>query len=245
MRTSRIIATSSSGSLLRGCTTLCLLTFGAAVAPAGDFSLVLKGSFTTSAEIFPNAASTDPVARAQSYAIERFFGGGAEVRYRLSSLHLAVGLGVDYVHAISQRTIAATNQRIIPLDDGMEAAAVECTGYFLIPVAGPSVGITMGGGVGAYWGRRIYRVGDVSAAAVERSPGFGIHVLGGVSVQMTPWFEILGELKFRDLQFESTNQFSTGRITVRDAVITVGTAPFTARVHTYGIMFQLGAVVTL
>jgi hypothetical protein len=204
----------------------------------------VRGSLTTRAEIFPNASSSDPIARSQSYAVDDFFGAGIELRYAFPASNLSIGLGADMVRAMSTRALTSTNRRLVPVEDGLEAAALEATGYFLIPVAGPSVGIYIGGGVGAYWGRRVYRIGTVEAPSIDRKAGFGIHVLSGVGVHVTPWLTILGELKFRDLQFDSTNRFSSGRLTVGDAVINVGTDPFAARIHTSGMIVQLGTEVS-
>jgi hypothetical protein len=99
----------------------------------------------------------------------------------------------------------------------------------------------MGGGAGVYLGERTYRLAGVEAPAVSSSPGFGIHVLAGMSYAFTEHFSLVGEMKFRDLQFSTSNAFSVPRITYNGTVITVGREPFASRVNTDGIVFQLGA----
>jgi hypothetical protein len=214
-------------------------------AQDGGLSVVLKGNYTTSAQIFPNPNASDPFARSQSFSLEDFLGGGVEVRYRIPGSTLAFGVSVDRIAAETQRVISSTTGRGVPVDDGYSAIPVELTGYFIIPVSTEQVGIFMGGGAGVYFGRRTYRVAGVEAPVVSTSPGFGIHVLAGLSYSFTEWFSLVGEMKFRDLQFTSSNAFSVPRITYNGAVITVGQDPFASRVNTDGIVFQLGAAYTL
>ena len=131
------------------------------------------------------------------------------------------------------------------MEDGYRAIPVELTGYFMIPFSTKKVGIFIGGGAGLYFGKRTYRLAGVEAPVVESSPGFGIHVLAGLSYSFTPWISLVGEMKFRDLQFTSSNAFSVPQITYNGAVITVGQEPFASRVNTDGIVFQLGVAYTL
>jgi hypothetical protein len=98
--------------------------------------------------------------------------------------------------------------------------------------------------VGVYFGRRIYSVAGVEAETMDRSRGMGIHVLGGLSYKITEWLFLHGEMKFRDLQFRTTNRFATARIPFGSSLVQVGTDPFESRVQTDGILFQLGLGVT-
>jgi hypothetical protein len=121
---------------------------------------------------------------------------------------------------------------------------VEATAYFLIPVSGPIFGVYMGGGVGLYTGRRIYSIAGVDAGTTDYGQGFGIHVLGGFSFQFNNWFSLNAEMKFRDLQFNTTNAFSVSRIRYQSATVNVSQTPFESQVHTDGIVFQLGAAIS-
>jgi opacity protein-like surface antigen len=103
----------------------------------------------------------------------------------------------------------------------------------------------MGGGGGAYFGRRIYRIGGVEASSIGRGVGFGIHVMSGVSYRFTDMISVVAEMKFRDLQFTSVNQFSSSTIRYGSTTVPVSTQPFESRVHTDGIVFQVGIVIAL
>jgi len=224
---------------------------GALVAASGAWgqpeglSLILRGTYTTSSEIFPNPGSPDPVKRSQSFLVEGFPGGGVEVRYRIPGTLLALGASVEYQRATLSTDLAVAFRNDIPVRDGYRAIPLELTGYFIIPFSTRVVQVYMGGGAGLYVGERTYELAGVTAPVVESSPGFGIHVVAGVGYALTEHFSLVGAMKFRDLQFTSTNTFPSSTITYNGAVINVGTSPFESRIHTDGIVFQLGAAYTL
>ena len=206
------------------------------------FSIGLKGNFTTGSQLFPTPNSTDPFQRSQFFSIEDFFGTSVELKYFFPESNLAIGLSADYIRTTASQSLRISSTQSIPVDDGYRVIPVELTGYFQIPVSGPTFGVYMGGGGGVYFGRRIYRIGGVEAPAIDEGHGFGIHVLGGLSYQFTEWFALNAEMKFRDLQFESTNRFSSSQIIYNGTIIRVSDAPFASRVHTDGIVFQIGTV---
>jgi len=217
---------------------------GAWGQPEG-LSLILRGTYTTSSEIFPNPGSPDPVKRSQSFLVEGFPGGGVEVRYRIPGTLLALGASVEYQRATLATDLAVAFRNDIPVRDGYRAIPLEVTGYFIIPFSTRVVQVYMGGGAGLYLGERTYELAGVTAPVVESSPGFGIHVVAGVGYVLTEHVSLIGGMKFRDLQFTSTNAFPSSTITYNGAVINVGTSPFESRIHTDGIVFQLGAAYTL
>ncbi len=221
------------------------LTFCSAQAlNAGEkhFSLAFKGSLTTGSQLFPKPTSTDEAERAQYFPIKDILGYGVELRYRFPESNLAIGISADYLRATEERSIRIAGVQI-PIDDGYRVIPVELTGYFLIPISGETFGVYMGGGAGVYLGRRIYRVANVEAPSTDQGHGFGIHVLSGLSYRFTEAFSLNAEMKFRDLQFNSVNQFSSSQISYGTTVVNVGKAPFESRVHTDGMIIQLGAVV--
>lgn len=221
-----------------------ILLFNLARGQEKMFSVVVKGNFTTGSQLFPNPNSGDALERNQFFPIEDFFGFGVELKYHIPETNIALGLSADYIRTTTLRLIFRSPTVAVPEEDGYRVLPVELTGYFHIPVAGPTFGIYMGGGGGAYFGRRIYRIADVEADPVDEGHGFGIHVLGGLSYHFTEWFSLNAEMKFRDLQFESSNAFSVSRIPYRGTFINVSTEPFESRVHTDGILFQVGAAVS-
>ena len=203
--------------------------------------VILKGDLTTSSELFPHSDASDPVLRAESLSLTDSFGFGMEGRYRFPESNVAVGVSTDYLRTTTSNPLVANDGESIPVEDGYAVTSLEVTGYFIIPASGPTFGIFMGGGAGAYFGHRLYRIAGTEAATIDRQAGFGIHVLGGVSYKLAEWFSVLAEMKFRDLQFSSTNAFGVSQVMYNGSVVPLPTQSMEARVHTDGIIFQLGA----
>jgi hypothetical protein len=206
------------------------------------FSLSLKGNFTTGSQLFPHPNATDPFQRSQYFSIEDFFGTSVEVKYSIPETNLAIGFSADYIRTTTSYTKPLSTTERLPVEDGYRVIPVEVTGYFHIPVSGPTFGVYMGGGGGVYFGRRIYREGNTEAPPVDEGRGYGIHVLGGLSYQFTEWFGLNAEMKFRDLQFEASNKFLSSQIIYNGRIIPVS-GPGPARIHTDGIIFQVGTMV--
>ena len=214
------------------------------IAPAQEhpFSFSIKGNLTTGSQLFPNPDSPDDFQRAEYFSIEDFFGYGMELKYQIPETNLAIGFSTDYIRTATFQSIV--RESVIPVKDGYRVIPIELTGYFIIPVSGPTLGIYMGGGGGAYFGRRIYQIAGAEAQTTDQGHGFGIHVLGGISYRFTEWFSLCGEMKFRDLQFKTSNQFSQKQVLYHGSVVSLPQDPFAARVHTDGVIFQLGASVS-
>ncbi len=203
----------------------------------GPFSIILKGNLTTSSLIYVTPDAADPVAQGNTFDLTGTFGYGAEIRYRIPETSLAVGLSTDYIRSRGTSTLGGTT---IPTSDGYTAIPIELTGYFIIPFSGEIFGVYMGGGAGVYFGSRQYSLAGVEAPTVQNTPGFAIHVLGGISYRFLDSFQGIFEMKFRDLQFQSTDVFTSPVIRYGDTVINVSTQPFNSRVETDGVVFQIG-----
>jgi hypothetical protein len=224
----------------------CRLSFAAlvllcATARGQDRSMavVVRGNFTTGSELFPESSSPDPVARARSYAIENILGAGIEFRFFPTETHLAFGLSADYLRARNPVQVSGIPSTI-PAEDGFRVIPVELTGYFLLPLSGSSFGVYMGGGVGGYFGRRMYRIAGVDAVPLDQGSGFGIHVLGGMEVRLFNHLSLLGEMKFRDVQFQTTTGFPVAQ-TVYDGIpVNLDRQPRVSTVHVDGVVFQIG-----
>jgi hypothetical protein len=226
-----------------------LLLFVAAAALAvsplragdGPFTLILKGNLTTSSLIYVTPDAADPVQQGNTFNLTGTFGYGAEIRFRFPETNLALGISTDYIRSSGSSTLNGTS---IPTQDGYTAIPVEMTGYFIIPLSGEYFGVYMGGGAGVYFGNRTYSIAGIEAASVNNTPGFAIHVLGGISYRFWGSFQGTFEMKFRDLQFQSEDAFTTRVIRYRDTIINVSTQPFNSRVETDGIVLQIGIAFT-
>lgn len=212
------------------------------VSPAQEknFTLQVRGNLTTRTELFLNPNAADPLARSQSVELTNFYGSGIELKYQFPGWNLAVALSADYIRASQSRPLRVSFRTEVPGEDGYEAIPVELTGYFIIPASGPTVRIFMGGGCGAYFGRRHYSIAGVDAPVTDSRPGLGIHVLGGVSYYFMNSLSLTAEMKFRDLQFRSTNAFEVSSIPYQNFFINVSKTPFESTVQTDGVVFQLG-----
>jgi opacity protein-like surface antigen len=211
-------------------------------AENNGISVALKASLTTASRVFTDPNSSDAFQRSQFFSLEDFFGYGVEVRYQPPETNVALGLSAEYIETVVSHSISLSTSTSVPVEDGYRVIPLELTGYFIIPISGQAFGVFMGGGVGGYFGKRLYKLGDTEAPTTEEGHGFGIHVLGGLSYRFTEWFSLNAEMKFRDLQFQTTNQFATTTATYKGMPITVSRAPSTARVHTDGVVFQLATV---
>lgn len=252
MRTFKITGRTSSGKLSAWCATVALLCAAPppALAQSEDqpLGLLVTGLLTTGGEVLPDPSSPGALLRQKPPAFGTGFGVGAEVRYRFPMTSVAIGLSLDHSTAsvsTMTRGSSASRYQSYPLEDGYRAYAAEVTGYFFIPVGGPSFSLCMGGGVGGYWGERVYRLADVEAKATGSRPGFGIHVLGGASYMVLPHTSVVFTMKFRDVQFESTNAFAVSRIPYGSSGIAIGTTPFSARVEANTVLFSLGLLFSL
>jgi hypothetical protein len=230
------------------------VTLLAAVAVSGsllvqaqerNLTVLVKGNLTTRTSLFLNPNSPDPVARVQAFDLVDFFGSGLEIKYLLPRSNIAFSISADYLRFKEPRPIRVSFRTDVPTEDGYVAIPVELTGYFVIPASGQTVKVFIGAGGGVYFGRRQYSVAGVETEVTDTRPGFGIHVLGGVSYHFTSWLALVGEMKFRDLQFRSTNAFRVSQIPYQGALITVSQTPFESSVQTDGIVFQLGIGVRL
>jgi hypothetical protein len=217
-----------------------IVLYSSMVAQEKNLTIAFKANLTTASRVFTDPNSSDAFRRGQFFSLEDFFGYGIEIRYLLPETNLAFGISSDYIRTTTTQSLRLSTSRAIPVEDGYRVIPIELTGYFLIPLSGQTFGVFMGGGVGGYFGRRLYKLGNTEAPTTDLGRGFGIHVLGGLSYRFTDWFSLTAEMKFRDLQFQTTNQFSTPVVNYNGTIISVNRTPFDSRVHTDGIVFQLG-----
>jgi len=220
---------------------LCLV--GAAMPVAAQdaaWTLVAKGNLTTSSQIYDSPNSPDPFRRSAFLDVTDFFGYGVELKYQIPETHVAVGISLERVRARLERPLFESSGPYIPIEDGYTAVPIELTGYFIIPASGTTFGVFMGGGLGVYLGQRNYSWAGTPSELVDSKPGFGIHVLAGVSARFAGTFSLIGEMKFRDLQFQSTNRFSASTIDYQGTQVHLPTGSLDSNVHTDGITFQIG-----
>jgi len=221
---------------------LMLSVFVAIPATAQElpWAFILKGNLTTSSQIYFNPNAPDPIDRSAFNDVTDFFGFGAELKYQIPETYLAISISADRVRARAEHPLLDPPGPYIPVADGYDATSVELSGYFIIPASGTTFGIFMGGGLGVYFGHRFLSWGGAEAQLVDSKAGFGIHVLTGVSIRFARIFSLIGEMKFRDLQFQSSNRFSAASIDYQGTEVRLPGETLESNVHTDGITFQVG-----
>lgn len=206
-------------------------------------TIIARGSYTTGSELFPDAGSVDPVARARTLSLDGFAAAGAEVRYTPPGSLLVIGLSADYLRASAPVSVPGV-PRSVPAEDGFLIVPLELTGYFNLPIASRTFGVIMGGGAGLYIGKRIYRIAGVEAVTLARRPGFGIHVLGGIVYRLTGAMSLHADMKFRDAHVRTTTAFPVSLAFSGATPVPLDRTPVVSRIHADGVVFQLGAALT-
>jgi opacity protein-like surface antigen len=217
-----------------------LLPVSCAFSQEQLYSVSFFGSYTTSSKLYYDPNDPNDILRAQNLPIERILGYGFDIRRSFEESGIQIGLSVERIAKteIIYQPIDASS--VIPVYDGYVAIPVELTGYFIIPFSNETAQMYMGGGGGAYWGVRQYEMGGVTARVVERSTGFGIHVLSGFQYNFCSTIAIRCEVKFRDVQFKSTNQFNSSIGLSGARTVTLSSQPFDSRISIDGMGLAIG-----
>jgi hypothetical protein len=218
---------------------LLIILCGSAEVSAQDnlYCVSIFGSLTTSSKLFPHPQDSDELRRGQFLPLDNIFSGGIDIRRSFPEIRIQAGFSIEYLTRSYESSVGTISTR-----DGYTAIPIELTGYFHIPVGTPTLLFYMGGGIGLYIGSRNYEYAGVSAPTINRTAGAGIHVLSGLEYDFFSRLALRSEVKFRDIQFETTNQFRTDTAFFGNQVLPIDQTPFTSRVHIDGIMLAFGIV---
>jgi opacity protein-like surface antigen len=189
------------------------------------FSILLYGTYVSSAELLDNVKSDVPFLRDASVELKGGYGYGGEVTYNpeiydlgiilyLSSEYLKVkDDGMVAVKVIDDTTIIRARfteeYKLMPIEAGLK---------WSLPVSTDNFKIFIGGGAGIYFGERTRTVGRVSTTKVSSSPGFSLNVLSGVEYYIGRNLSVDFQFKFREGSFDVENEFPQN-VTVFDNVI--------------------------
>ena len=228
------------------CTALILMALGAFTAPSAaqerPTSLSLFGSYTTSSKVFYRTADPDEFLRSQFFPLEDILSAGIDLRRTLPPGNLQLGLSAELISRSTESAVPYGTLSV-PVTDGLTAVPVEGTGYFFIPVGNEEIRVFMGGGVGLYFGERRYTYAGTSAEVADRTTGFGIHVLSGMEWYCSPVLSVRGQLKFRDVQFETVNRFARSSATYQGTAVPLPAEPLRSRVNIDGMHLAVGLAV--
>lgn len=206
------------------------------------YSISAAGSFTSSSRLFYNIEATDEFARSQYIAFRDIFGFGFDVRRIIEDTRLQVGISAEYL-STQEKHFQQDSLMLVPVENGYWIVPIELSGYFTIPFSSSTIRLYIGGGGGVYFGEGRYSKAEERASIVDTKNGFGIHVVTGVEYALAEWFALRGELKFRDLQFESTHTFTKSFVNYRGRPVRLDQTPSPSRVNVDGMVFHAGIVV--
>lgn len=223
---------------------LCLI-IGSSLASAQTVSVILKGSYTTSARFLYNVNEPDQFVNSKYFS--SIFGFGASVRANFDG-NFSLGLSTGKMKLTESSFVyyvVGGEGILVPVNEGFVLYPVELSGYFYLPFSTDNFRVYLGGGVGAYFGKRSYSIGAEIMQSENSPSGFGIHVLTGIEFKIFSNVTLQSELKFRDPQFDSVNKFQHASTIFNGTVIPLPTSPQTTRVNVNGITYTLGVAYTL
>jgi opacity protein-like surface antigen len=210
-----------------------------AFAQPGPVSVELFGAYTTSSKLFPYPNDPSDVRRAFYLSLTDIFHFGIDFRTYVHALDVQIGVGTEVIQK-TETSQASVGSASVPVRDGFRVFPVELTGYFTLPIGNDKIRIYLGGGVGFYSGERIYQYASVSSAVTERTAGFGIHVLCGGEYRLSGRWSLRSELKVRDVQFQSVNQFTGSTVIYEGTVVPLPQEPFASKFSIDGLTVLTG-----
>ncbi|MEX0601724.1 MAG: hypothetical protein WD295_00185 [Bacteroidota bacterium] len=223
-------------------------TAGPAQAQEWKFTLIPRGSYTTTSKLYFNPDAQSPDIRSQHAELTGVFGGGLEVRVQNRENAFFLALAIEYLTTTDRRSqlVAFTDPpRTLPVEEGYSLLPIELSGNMYIPLGTNTVRVGMGGGVGAYFGHRILSVAGVSADAVNKRVGLGIHVRTTVEYQVRSGVYLMGEMRFRDPEVETFNRFGQESVFHNGTEVRFPADDIKARVNVHGMSFGLGLLIEI
>ncbi len=201
--------------------------------------------YTTSAEIFLNPNSSDPVVRNQSFTLEDILNPSLDIRYRLSE-YFILGLNVEYINKSTEApnlTAFVGSQLILfNVEDGFRVVPIELTAHYFFPFSTDNFKFLMGGGIGYYRGEFIRKFSDVDLSVVQRKIALGIHVSASLDYMVLNNVSFRFEMKFRDPQYEVRSEYNKTEVNYQGETITLPGDAFETKVNLDGLTFVLGIV---
>jgi outer membrane protein W len=210
-----------------------------------DFGISANLVYTTSAEIFLNPNSSDPVVRNQSYTLEDIFNPSLDLRYRLND-YFILGLNIEYINksAEAPNLTAFIGSQLVVFDveDGFRVIPVELTAHYFFPFSTDNFKFIMGGGIGYYRGEFTRNFSEVDLSVVERKIALGIHVSASMDYMLLNNVSFRFEMKFRDPQYEVKSEYTKTEVIYEGETITLPADAFETKVNLDGLTFVLGIV---
>jgi outer membrane protein W len=208
------------------------------------FSVSSSLVYTTSAEIFLNPNSFDPIARNRSVRVVDLINPSIELRYRVSE-PLIVGVCVEYMrteqNGLNLIALEGNNQLPLKTDDGFLLIPVETSLYYFMPFSTDKFKFLMGAGLGIYFGKFSRTFGDTNISTIESQTAFGIHVAVSMEYLILEKLGVKLEMKFRDPEFKNKNKYDKDVVNYEGNQILIMQDTFDTKVNVNGVTFLVGA----
>ncbi len=222
---------------------LFLMALGAFTAPGAAqdrlMSVALTGSFTTSSKTFFHPDDPDEFLRGQYFPIDNIAGIGIDIRRLFVPGTISLGVSAEYLGRLTSLTVPV-NGVVVDVQDGFRAVPIELTGYCFLPVGTSTFRLYMGGGAGVYLGERRYAYAGVPSEVTERGVTGGIHVLTGFDWNLSEIVSFRSEVRFRNVQLSSVNEFHGTVAYVRGVAVPLPQLPLTSRINIDGLNLTAG-----
>jgi outer membrane protein W len=210
-----------------------------------NFGISANLVYTTSAEIFLNPNSSDPVVRNQSYTLEDIFNPSLDVRYRLSEFFI-LGLNVEYINksadAPNLTAFVGSQLIVFNVEDGFRVIPFELTAHYFFPFSTEDFKFLMGGGIGYYRGEFTRKFSDVDLSVVQRKIALGIHVSASLDYMLISNVSFRFEMKFRDPQYEVKSEYTKTEVIYQGETVNLPNDAFETKVNIDGLTFVIGIV---
>lgn len=194
-------------------------------------SISPKLIYISSSKIFLFPESTDEILRKKNLPLENNWGFGLEYQKLFNESKYGLGINIEYI----RKTVKFEN---FNTTDGYWALPIELTGYFFIPLGLEKWKIFMGGGCGVYFGNRILKKENIIQENIKFTPGYGIHVLGGVEYYLIKNLAIKSQMKFRDLFFQTKSLFLSDPSDLNNPTL----REYHSKINVDGMILELGIV---
>jgi outer membrane protein W len=206
-------------------------------------SIGINGVYTTTAQIYLNPNSSDPIIRNKSFEITDIFNPAIDIRYRITD-EIILGLGTEYMKATSGggniTVISGNLTRNIEIIDGFLLIPIELSGYYILPFSTEKFKFLMGGGGAYYYGKHIREFGNASVSSVSQDVAYGVQVSISMDYMIRNDITIHSEMKFRDPQFKLVSEYDNQEVNYNGTSIFIEQKTFDSKINVDGVTFILG-----
>lgn len=206
-------------------------------------SIGINGVYTTTAKIYFNPNSSDPVLRNNAFEISGIYNPAVDIRYRITE-DIIIGIGTEFMKASASGpnlTAFLGNSTItITTKDGFLLIPLEISGYYILPFSTEKFKFLMGGGGGIYFGKQTREFGDASVHTVSRDFSYGIQVSVSADYLIRNDLTVHSEMKFRDPQFKVESGYDKLEVNYNNEDIILAQRTFNSKIDVNGVTFILG-----